>query len=144
MNQNEIKLAINKDISAPVDQVFRAWTNADVLAQWFGAQGMPVQATRIDAVVGGEYMIHLQDPETGDDRIVSGTYEEIIENKKLVFNWMWQDGVDRSQVTIDFFEIDNGLTRITLTHRGFSQQEYCDKHHQGWSACMEGLARHFE
>ena len=81
MNQNEIKLAINKDISAPVDQVFRAWTNADVLAQWCGAQGMPVQATRIDAVVGGEYMIHLQDPETGDDRIVSGTYEEIIENK---------------------------------------------------------------
>ena len=100
MNRTEIKLAINKVINAPVGRVFEAWTNAEVLAQWFGAQGMPVQGTRIDAVVGGEYMIHLRDPETGDDRIVSGTYEEVIENEKLVFNWMWQDGVDRSQVTI--------------------------------------------
>ena len=89
-------------------------------------------------------MIHLRDPDTGDDRIVSGSYEEVIENEKLVFNWMWQDGVDRSQVTIDFFEVNNRQTRITLTHRGFSQQEYRDKHHQGWNACMEGLAAYFE
>ena len=144
MNQTEIELAINKDIKAPVGRVFEAWTSAEVLAQWFGAQGMPVQGTRIDAVVGGEYMIHLRDPETGDDRIVSGTYEEVIENEKLVFNWMWQDGVDRSQVTIDFKETGPGQTRLTLTHRGFSQEEYRDKHHQGWSACMDGLAEHFE
>ena len=143
MTKTEIKLAINQDINAPIDQVFQAWTNAKVLAQWFGAQGMPVQDTRINAVVGGEYMIHLKDPETSDDRIVSGTYEEIIENQKLVFNWMWQDGVDRSQVTIDFKEIEPDQTRVTLTHRGFSEQDYRDKHHQGWSACLNGLAEHF-
>ena len=72
MTKTEIKLAINQDINAPIDQVFQAWTNAKVLVQWFGAQGMPVQDTRINAVVGGEYMIHLKDPETGDDHIVAG------------------------------------------------------------------------
>ena len=143
MNLTEIELVINKEINAPLARVYDAWTDATILAQWFGAQGMPVQDTRIDDVVGGNYMIHLRDPETGNDRIVSGTYEQVIPNEKLIFNWMWNDGVDRSQVTIDFEQLSPDRTLLTLTHRGFSQQEYRDKHHHGWNACVEGLASYF-
>ena len=143
MTDNEIKLAINKTINASVEKVFQAWTNAEILAQWFGHETMVVAETRADPRVGGEYMIHLQNQETGSDHIVSGTYEEIVENEKLVFNWMWKDGVDRSQVTVDFRPADDGQTLLTLTHRGFSDTEYRDLHNQGWTACLESLVNHF-
>ena len=144
MDDSEIKLVINKSIQAPVDKVFAAWTNPETIKQWFGpGGGMTVPNVEMDLRTGGAYLIHLHDPDSGSDHIVSGEYEEVVPNEKLVFNWKWKDGVDRTQVTIELRPEDSGGTLLTLTHRGFSQQEFADKHNEGWSGCLESLARHF-
>ena len=85
----------------------------------------------------------MHDPDSGSDHIVSGQYEEVVPNEKLVFNWKWKDGVDRTQVTIELRAQGNEETMVTLTHRGFSQQEFADKHNEGWSGCLVNLDRHF-
>ena len=140
MNESEIKVVISKTINAPVEQVFDAWTQPDVIKQWFApGEKMTVPETRVDLKVDGEYLIHMHDPDSNTDHIVSGTYEEIIPNEKLVFNWMWKEGVDRTQVTVNFSSLKNNQTQVTLTHRGFSQQEFADKHNQGWGGCLSNL-----
>lgn len=136
---NAIKVVITKDIAAPVSRVFSAWTEPKMIQQWFAPGHLQVDQTGVDLRVGGEYMIHIHDPEKNEDHIVSGTYEEIVENEVLVFNWMWKDGVDRTRVKIEFEAQEANKTRITLTHTGFSQQEYADHHTQGWGACLEKL-----
>ena len=136
-----VELTITKEINASVETVFNAWTQPETIKQWFAPDDtMTVPNTRVDLVEGGEYMIHLHDSNASKDYIVSGTYEEIKINEKLVFNWMWKDGVDRTQVTLEFQEKDANTTLLTLSHRGFSQQEFADKHNEGWQACLESLA----
>ena len=141
MNTSEIKLVINKQIQAPVEDVYRAWTNPEMIKQWFGPDStMTVPEAGVELEVGGEYMIHMHHSEGDSDHIVSGVYEKIIPNEKLVFSWKWKDGVDTTQVTIDLKPKGKNETLLTLTHRGFSQQEFADKHNQGWSGCLASLA----
>lgn len=143
MDQPEIKLVINKRIQAPVEKVYGAWTDPEQIKQWFGpGEGMSVPEAETDVRPGGKYLIHLFDPDAGSDHIVSGAYEEVVPNKKLVFNWMWKDGVDRTQVTIELHPHGDNETMLTLTHRGFSQQQFADKHNEGWSQCLVNLSRY--
>ncbi len=143
MNDSEIKLVINKNINASVDKVYKAWTDPEVIKKWFGPGAMTVPNAEADLQVGGEYLIHMHDADAKSDHIVSGQYQEIIANEKLVFDWMWKDGVDRTQVTVEFLAKGTDETQLTLTHRGFSDQEFADKHNQGWGACLNGLENHF-
>lgn len=143
MNDSVIELIINKDINAPVENVFQAWTQPELMKQWFApGDVMKVANAEVDLKVGGTYLIHMHDPDENADHIVSGTYEEIIPNKKIVFNWMWKEGVDRTQVTIEFQALNEGETRLTLIHRGFSQQEFADKHNMGWNGCLANLEKY--
>lgn len=143
MTETEIKLMINKEILAPVEQVYSAWTNPSTMKQWFAPGAMTVPNADVDLRVGGTYSIQMHDPESGNDHIVSGEYEEIVPNQKLVFNWMWKDGVDRTQVTVEFRPQGSDKTLVTLTHRGFSQQEFADKHNEGWNGCLVSLSTYF-
>lgn len=143
MSDATIELVINKEINAPVEHVFQAWTQPELMKQWFApGDVMTVTNAEVDLKVGGSYLIHMHDPEEKADHIVSGTYEEIIPNKKIVFNWMWKDGIDRTQVTIELQERGANETLLTLSHRGFSQQEFADKHNMGWNGCLANLAKY--
>ncbi len=142
MTDSPIELIINSEIKAPIARVFEAWTKPEQLKQWFAPDDeMTVPRSEVDLRVGGEYLIHLHDPKKGEDHIVSGTYEEIVLNEKIVFNWMWKDGVDRTQVTVEFAARGDNETLLTLTHRGFSQTEFRDHHDQGWNACLGQLKK---
>ena len=144
MNDSAIKVVINKQINGPVEKVFQAWTDPELIKQWFGPDpSMTVPDAKVNLTVGGEYLIHMRNPDTEADHIVGGTYEIIIPNEKLVFNWKWKDGVERTQVTVEFHPQEDNKTLVTLTHRGFSEQEFADKHNQGWSGCFTCLEQYF-
>ncbi len=142
MSNSPIELSINKEIAAPVEAVFQAWTQPELMKQWFAPGAMTVPNAEVDLTVGGNYLVHMHDAEENSDHIVSGTYEEIIPNEKIVFNWMWKDGVDRTQVIIELQAKGENHTLLTLTHRGFSQQEFADKHTMGWHGCLASLESH--
>ncbi|MDH3377517.1 MAG: SRPBCC domain-containing protein [Gammaproteobacteria bacterium] len=143
MSEPEIKLVINKEINAPVEAVYTAWTDPETMKKWFApGDNMTVPEANVDLRVGGAYLIHMHDADAGSDHIVSGEYEEIVPNEKLVFNWMWKDGIDRTQVTVEMRAQGSTSTLLTLTHRGFSQQEFADKHNEGWGGCLANLSSH--
>lgn len=145
MPDSEIKLVLNRKIQAPVDRVYRAWITPEIMQQWFcPSASMSVPRVESDPREGGEYLIHMHDPDENADHIVAGRYEELIPNEKIVFNWKWKDGVDRTQVTVDLRANGDNETLLTLTHRGFGQQEFADKHQQGWTGCLDRLVEHVE
>lgn len=142
MNDSPIEVVINKEINAPIEHVFDAWTKPDLIKQWFAPGSMmTVPKAEVDLKVGGEYFVHMHNPEEKSDHIVSGTYEEIRLNEKIVFNWMWKDGVERTQVTVNFVAKGDQQTLVTLTHRGFTQQEFAEKHTMGWNGCFANLEK---
>jgi len=132
---------VNRTFNAPRERVFRAWTVASELDRWFlPVPGAKVKST-LDAHVGGEYRIEVTSPD-GHVHIATGVYREVDPPARLVFSWSAQGGpepVENTQVTVEFFEADDGRTQVTLTHQNFGSAEMRNRHERGWGACLDQL-----
>ncbi len=72
----------------------------------------------------------------------AGVYKEVVPDEKLVFSWVWRTMPEReSQVTLTFRPDDDG-TVLILTHEQFFDEPARDRHHEGWSGCLERLERY--
>ncbi|MBT8077722.1 MAG: SRPBCC domain-containing protein [Gammaproteobacteria bacterium] len=133
-------LVITRIFPAPPDKVFAAWTREEIIKTWFcPGDGMTIPTAEVDARVGGNYRIVMQDKD-GDTYSPSGTYERIVENKQLVFSWKWADSELVTRVTIDLKPVEKNQTELTLTHEGFPETTVRDKHNEGWDGCLSRLA----
>jgi uncharacterized protein YndB with AHSA1/START domain len=119
-------------------KVYKAWTNAEALTQWMGPGPVKCVSAESDLRVGGRYRILMKSPD-GEEHDVSGTYRELVPDRRIVFTWAWKSTPDReSIVTIALRPLDTG-TKMELTHEQFHDQAACDHHRQGWEGCLEKL-----
>ena len=131
-------LVIQRKFSASAERVFQAWIDPAILVQWMGPGNITVSVAETDVRVGGAFKIVMDEPD-GDSYTASGTYEEIVENEKLAFNWTWDHVDEVTLVTIDLREVGNNETELTLTHTGFAEKEARDHHEEGWNGCLDKL-----
>ncbi|WP_285409828.1 SRPBCC domain-containing protein [Variovorax sp. efr-133-TYG-130] len=97
---------------------------------------MPV--AEVDLHVGGRFRVQMlaDDGETYD---VSGTYLEVVPNRKLVFSWAWRSTPEReSRVTVRI-EPDAEGCELLLLHEQFFDEAARDAHHHGWSEALVKL-----
>jgi uncharacterized protein YndB with AHSA1/START domain len=134
----ENSLVIKRTFAASAERVFAAWTRPELLKQWMGPGPVTVSEAEVDLSVGGAYRLVMHDPK-GDTHIPSGTYEEIVPNEKLVFNWTWANVEEVTRVTVELREIGDNETELTLTHTGFAEKEARDHHEEGWNGCLDKL-----
>lgn len=139
-------LSIKRTFSAPIEQVFSAWSDAQMLAQWFGPVGFHVVETDVKLVVGGEYKIVIQSPD-GQQIRHFGEYVEVTPPGKLAFTWILESqscGGSENQhantlVSIKFNTVADG-TEIELTHERLPNKEAFDGHSFGWHSSLDSLA----
>jgi uncharacterized protein YndB with AHSA1/START domain len=79
----EKELVFTRIIHAPRELVFKAWTDASMLGQWWGPHEFTCPVCETDPRPGGAFRVTMRSPE-GKDLPVKGIYREIIPNKKLV------------------------------------------------------------
>ena len=129
-------LSITRRFSAPIEAVFRAWTDPAQLAQWWGPENVTVPDCEMDVRVGGKWRTCMAMPD-GGKMWVEGTYREISEPERLVFTWSWdqEDGSRGHEtiVTVEFEEADGG-TEMRLTQSLFQDAEACRMHGEGWTS----------
>ena len=139
-------LLITREFHAPIQQVFNAWTQAEVIAQWFGPEGFSVINAQIDLHVGGKYDLTIASPDKETVRHF-GEYVEISPPYNLIFTWELEgqscDGSEGQHastlVTLVFKERANN-TQLTLTHEKLPDQAAYDGHEFGWLSCLDSLA----
>jgi uncharacterized protein YndB with AHSA1/START domain len=132
-------LTITRRLPAPPDRCFRAWTDPQALKQWFGPGAIEVLHAESDPRVGGSYRIRARSP-GGEEHDVSGVFQEVVTDRKLVFTWAWRGTPERqSLVTVEFVP-DGTATTLTLTHEQFADEGARDRHHHGWSGSLDKLA----
>ena len=83
--QNEIlrEVTITRLINAPRQRVWKAWTDSKLLVQWWGPRGFTNPICEVEAKAGGRILIHMSG--FGMLAPMSGTFTEVVENKRLVF-----------------------------------------------------------
>lgn len=149
-NSSEVQESLNikRILSAPIEQVFAAWTNPEALAIWFRPAGFTVTTTEIDLRAGGKYLIVIQRP---DKTEIShyGEYVDILAPEKLIFTWIIDNqdcggsaGVcAETLVTIKFRRIGKS-TEVQLTHERLPSKAAYEGHGYGWNATLDELEQY--
>jgi len=134
-------LSIVSKFKATPDKVWRAWTDPQAIKQWMApSDAFSVLLAEADVRVGGRYHIVMKSPE-GEEHDVSGTYREVVREKKLVYTWAWKSTPEReSLVTVELRAAGSG-TELTLKHEQFFDAEARDRHQHGWDGCIGRLQR---
>jgi len=91
---------ISREFDAPRDRVWRAWTEAERLKQWWGPKGFTVKQLTVDLRAGGKMHYCLQMPD-GAEMWGLAVYREITKPSRLVWiNRGSADGVQNSMAVI--------------------------------------------
>ena len=133
-------LVISRTYPASVERVFKAWTDANQLGQWFAPTDDYTTKASVDLRIGHEYRIAITH-KGGNVHTILGTYRLIEPPRKLVYTWRWEGGpMADTLVTVDFTP-DGDATKVTITHEQFTNTEDRDKHNEGWIGCLSRLQR---
>lgn len=135
-------LTMKRRLNATPAEVYRAWTQPELLARWFGPENVRAEKAEIDARVGGHYRISMRGSD-GQLHHVSGEYHEVVENERLVFSWAWISTPERvSRVTVTL-KPDGDVTILTLLHEQFYDEAAAGRHVHGWTGSLVKLEQLF-
>ncbi|MFT5708908.1 MAG: hypothetical protein ACI9ES_003215 [Oceanospirillaceae bacterium] len=132
-----LDLICNKVIPATPSQVFEMWTDPDKFKCWWGPVGVNCSKVELDFKVGGSYSIENLF-EDGGTLMITGVYEEIVEDKKLVYSWVVGNSDSIEKVTVLFDQHSDG-TMLTVIHKKITSIDIQKKHAVGWRGCLDKL-----
>jgi uncharacterized protein YndB with AHSA1/START domain len=138
----EPSLTLKRRLKATPAEVYAAWTDPAKVVKWFGPDAGPVKDAEIDARVGGRYFV-LFNTEDGEEHHVSGVYREVVPNEKLIFTWAWRTMPERESLVTVLIAPDGSGSMLTLMHERFFDEPARDRHREGWTGCLDKLARYF-
>jgi uncharacterized protein YndB with AHSA1/START domain len=111
------EITITRVFDAPRELVWKAWTEPDRLAQWWGPSGWsnPVERIAMDVRPGGTFRVTSVSDEDGSEMTVHGAYREVVEPERLVFEepaeGSWHEGAV-SEAT--FTDLGDGRTELVV------------------------------
>lgn len=138
--ENDYSLQLKRLLNASVEEVFNAWTRAELVSQWLAPnREFKTKVYELDLKVGGRYRIEMTESD-GSKHIVGGEYVSINSPTQLVFTWAWEHSEDPTPtlVTVDLSAVGD-KTELVLTHERFPDAPIRDLHDEGWNACLAGL-----
>jgi uncharacterized protein YndB with AHSA1/START domain len=133
-------------IDAPAQTVFRAWTEPELLKQWFTPKPWSVASAVLDVRPGGSNVVVMRSPE-GQEFPNKGVYLEVVKNQRLVitdaYTEAWEPAEKPFMTAIITFDNDGGKTKYTARVRHWSVADRKTHEemgfHEGWSKATDQL-----
>jgi uncharacterized protein YndB with AHSA1/START domain len=154
------EFVISRVFDAPRDLVWKAFTEADRMKQWWGPKGFTVIASKMDLRPGGTYHYGMKSP-NGSPMWGKFVFREIVPPVRMVFISSFSDeagGVTRHPMaptwplemlsTFTFEEEPGGKTKVTICwspHNATEEERMTfdagqDSMRQGWGGTLDQLA----
>ena len=117
------ELSVTRTVNGPARIVFEAWTNADLLIQWWAPKSFPISllSCETDVRVGGGYKLVFG--YEGSTMEFFGRYLEVTPYSRLV--WSNDEGDGPGPVTTVTLQEEDGKTRLTV-HELYPSKEALD------------------
>ena len=134
MNRSS-SIEIRRRLSAPVAEVFRWWTEPDLIEMWMTPAG-EVEAS-IDLRAGGAFRIVMR----GAGMVIEhvGTFLEVDRPRRLMFTWSSPyTGPRPGVVTVELEPAGDDGTDLRLVHAELPE-EVAPSHAGGWGAMLARL-----
>lgn len=78
------ELCITKTLNAPIELVWKVWTNSEHIAQWWGPNGFTNTIYKMDVEPEGEWHLTMHGPDE-KKYLNKSVFKEIIPLKKIMF-----------------------------------------------------------
>lgn len=132
---SERELTVTRTINGSARNVFEAWTDADLLQQWWTPKSFPITllSCETDPRVGGRYKLVFG--YEGSTMEFFGRYLEVTPPTRLA--WTNDEGADEPVTTVTFEE-EAGRTRVVVREL-YPSKEALDAAIASGSSGMSGL-----
>jgi uncharacterized protein YndB with AHSA1/START domain len=139
---------ITREFDAPRELVWRAWTEPEHFAHWFGSPPYttPVDTVSLDVRPGGAFRATMVSSEDGSEIPFRGVYREVVEPERLVLTFEdVNDPADEKVevLTVTFTDL-GGRTRLVATQTGHMPEEQYPRLEAGYAAFFDRLAARLE
>ena len=119
------EFSISRELDAPRELVFKAWTERDRMAEWFGPKGVTMVTSRLDLRPGGIYHYCMRTPD-GSEMWGKWVFREIVPPERLAFVSSFSDPEENvtghtmapnwplEMITTVTFTESSGRTTVTI------------------------------
>jgi uncharacterized protein YndB with AHSA1/START domain len=157
-NASQDAVVIERSFDAPVELIWRMWTEPEHFKAWYGPGGATVPVAEMDVRVGGGRLVCMQiaTPDGPMRMWFTGEYREVVANRRLVYTesmcdehgnvlspaalGMPGDHPTTTEVIVEL-EHSGGRTRMVMTHLGIPAGS---PGATGWTAALDKLAGHVQ
>ena len=152
----EDAVVIERTLDAPVELIWRMWTNPEHFAAWYGPDGASIPVAQMEVRVGGTRLIcmKVETPRGAMTMWFTGEYLEVVQDKRLVYTESMSDengnvlspaevGMPAGHPTTTEIRVElddlGGRTRMVMTHAGIPADS---PGAAGWTMALDKLAAH--
>ncbi len=148
--QSDREIVITRIFNAPRELVFKAWTEAKHIEQWWGPEGFTTRVTEMDLRPGGQWC-YVMISSDGTEYPAQGVFREIVAPERLVTSDEFGEGIEKvldvdlpqGMVMTVLFEDLDGKTKLTIqiVHESADDRR---KHEEmgvvpGWNSSLDCL-----
>jgi uncharacterized protein YndB with AHSA1/START domain len=161
MSVKKCNLVVTRVFDAPIERVWRAWVEPEMVKQWWGPDGFTCPLAEIDFRQGGTSLVCMRAPEEygGQDMYNTWTYQEIVPMERFVYILCFADKYGnmmdpahqglppevpkevRNEVT--FKQLGNGKTEVTIMEYDWPEGQTMEMSRQGLEQCLDKMAAIF-
>jgi uncharacterized protein YndB with AHSA1/START domain len=116
-NTSDRELIITRLLQAPVELVWKVWTEPEHIKNWWGPNGFTNTISKMDMRPGGEWDLVMHGPD-GTDYKNKSVFKEVIRHKKIVYQHLTGP---KFVATIEFES--RGKTTFLRWHMLFASRE---------------------
>ncbi len=155
-------LVITRIFDAPIQQVWKAWTDPDDVMRWWGPTDFTSPLARIDFREGGVSLVAMRPPAHfgNQDMYSTWTYQRIVPLQRIeyIHNLSDADGhkIDPAALgmppdfpqdqlqTITFKALSPNQTELTVTEHGWIVGQMMEMSRLGMNQCLDKMAALFQ
>jgi uncharacterized protein YndB with AHSA1/START domain len=137
------EITVVRVLDAPREQVWKAWTEPQQLARWWGPREWrtPAENVTIDPRPGGTMRVTSVSDEDGAEMTTTGVFRELVEPERLVFEEAsedaWHEGAE-SVMTLE--DLGDGRTEMVLRSTVYTTDELRVQAEAGMRTSLDRLA----
>lgn len=160
-NTQTFDVVITRVFDAPVEKIWKAWSDPVYLRRWWGPTGFTAPSAEMDFRVGGASLVCMRAPAEygGQDTYHTWTYTRIDPYERIDFvsNFADKDGAHLDPAAmgmppgvphdvphvVTFEASSEGGTHMTVTEYGYTTEHARDLSRAGMEQCLDKLVEMF-
>jgi uncharacterized protein YndB with AHSA1/START domain len=132
------KITVESFVKAPLDRVWKAWSNPDDIKQWNAAQDdWHTTRSTVDLREGGKFSSRMEAKDGSQGFDFEGNFTRVVPNKTIAYRMS-----DGREVIVEFAERAGGV-QVSETFDPESENTP-ELQRQGWQAILDNFKRHVE